>query len=575
MRRLTGIAVAFLLAPFVVGAAPQDLRLVEAAKRNDPKAAAALLKPGVPGMNVNTTQPDGATALHWASHWNDLATADLLIRAGANVNAEDTTGVTPLILACLNGSRAMVDRLVAAGAQPNAGRPSAVMMAARTGNADVMQILLTHGGDANAKESDRGQTALMWAASEMHPGVLRVLIEHGANVQARTVGAAPAAMGAPGAGRAGGRGTAYGAGRGTAGDGAPRVETAAPSPTDSDASDALTGRDAGAAAALGGGRGRGSTNGANGFSALLFAARVGDLESVRLLLNAGANPNDTADDGMSALVMATVRGFPAVATVLLDKGADPNRDGAGFTAMHWAAGSWETELTVTSITPNREGEWSTIAGLKEGRLDLIKALLAHGANPNARMKRSPARAGSSKNPGLTELEGATPFLLAAVAGATDVMRTLVAAGADVHIGTTGKGTPLMAAAGLGRVSGEVLVPESQTLAAARLVLEMSGPAGVDVNAVDVVGNTALHYAAYMRRDSIVELLAGAGANLEVKNKFGETPLFLSEVVIQFAGGGTFQMVPSKAGDLLRKLGAKTIPPPYQLRPRFWPDLPHT
>src|SRR4029453_8412814 len=230
MRRLTGIAVAFLLAPFVVGAAPQDLRLVEAAKRNDPKVAAAVLKPAVPGININTPQPDGATALHWASHWNDLATADLLIRAGANVNAEDTTGVTPLVLACLNGSRAMVDRLVAAGAQPNAGRPSAVMMAARTGNADVMQILLTHGGDANAKESDRGQTALMWAAAEMHPGVLRVPIEHGANVQARTVGKAPAAMGAPGAGRAGGRGAAYGAGRGTAGDGGPPGEKPAPRP---------------------------------------------------------------------------------------------------------------------------------------------------------------------------------------------------------------------------------------------------------------------------------------------------------------------------------------------------------
>src|SRR5262249_15498616 len=321
-----------------------------------------------------------------------------------------------------------------------------------------------------------------------------------------------AAMGAPGAGRGGGRGAAYGAARGApAGDGTPRVETTeppsqaadgqaaraaipapaaargrsntAPGPTDTDAADALTGRDAGAAAA-GGGRGRGSANGANGFTALLFAARVGDLEAGRLLLKRGCHPHDTADDGMSALVMATVRGFPAVATLLLEKGANPNSDGAGFTAMHWAAGSWETELTVTSITPNREGEWSTVAGLREGRLDLIKTLLAHGANPNARMKRSPARAGSSKNPGLRELEGATPFLLAAVAGATDVMRTLVAAGADVHIGTTGKGTPLMAAAGLGRVSGEVLVPESQTLAAAKLVMELGG---TDVNAVDVVG----------------------------------------------------------------------------------------
>jgi ankyrin len=566
MRCVSWVAVALVTAPFVAGAAAQDLRLVDAAKRNDPKAVAALIKAGV---NVTTPQADGATPLHWAAHWDDLATANLLIRAGANVNAEENAGVTPLVLAALNGSPKMVERLLNAGAKPNAGRPTAVMMAARTGNPHVMRLLLDRGGDANAKEGERGQTALMWAATEMHPDVMRVLIEHGANVQTRTLaGPPPAPMGTdPAAGRDG-RGASPAAGRGrssSAPDATPdRADGAPPAGQ-------AQGRGAGATAA-GGGRGRGGANGANGFTALLFAARAGDLDCVRLLLNAGANPNETADDGMSVLVLAAVRGFPAVATLLLEKGADPNADGAGFTALHWAAGSWETELTVTSVTPNREGEWSRIAGLKEGRLEFVKALLAHKANPNLKMRRPPARAGGSKNPGLTELEGATPFLLAAMAGAPDVMRALVASGADPRIVTTGKGTPLMAAAGLGRVSGEVLVPESQTLAAAKLVMELGG---FDVNAVDSVGNTALHYAAYMRRASIVQLLAGAGAELEVTNKFGETPLFLSEVVIQFAGGGTYQMVPSSAGDLLRKLGAKTIKPPYTLRPRFWPDLPHT
>ena len=599
MRRVSWVAVALVTAPFVVGAAAQDLRLANAAKRNDPKAVAALIKEGV---SVTTPQADGATPLHWAAHWDDLATADLLIRAGANVNAEETAGVTPLVLASLNGSPKMVERLLKAGARPNAGKPTAVMMAARTGNPDVMRLLLDHGGDANAKEGDRGQTALMWAASEMHPDVMRVLIEHGANVQTRTLaGAPPAPMGSdPSAGR-GGRGAYPAAGRGQS-SAAPDPTVAQPTAGQSATSQAARGAmppvaargrpDAtpdtpdradgapptaqaggrGAGANAGGGRGRGGANGANGFTALLFAARAGDLDCVRLLLNAGANPNEKADDGMSVLVLAAVRGFPAVATLLLDKGADPNADGAGFAALHWAAGSWETELTVTSVTPDREGEWSRIAGLKEGRLEFVKALLAHGANPNLQMRRPPARAGGSKNPGLTELEGATPFLLAAMAGAPDVMRALLASGADPRIGTTGKGTTLMAAAGLGRVSGEVLVPESQTLAAAKLVMELGG---FDVNAVDSVGNTALHYAAYMRRASIVQLLAEAGANLDVTNKFGETPLFVSEVVIQFAGGGTYQMVPSTAGDLLRKLGAKTIKPPYTLRPRFWPDLPHT
>jgi ankyrin repeat protein len=518
VKRLSWLAVACLvfLPSSRASAESQDLRLVDATKRNDSKTAAGLIKQAA---GVNSSQPDGATPLHWAAHWDDIRTAELLIKAGADVNAQDKTEVTPLVLACLNGSAPMVDLLLKAGALPNVGKDTAVMMAARTGNADVMKLLLAKGGNVNTKESERGQTALMWAAAEKHPEVLRLLLENGADVGARTVAPAPPA-----------------------------------------------GADGQAA------RRRPPSNGANGFTALLFAARVGDVDGVRILLDGGAKPNDTTDDGMSALVMATVRGFPAVAMLLLDRGADPNADGAGYTALHWAAGSWETELTVTNITTDREGEWSTVAGLKEGRLELVKALLAHGAAVNARVKKSPARAGSSKNPGLPEIEGATPFLLAALAGAPAVMQALVAGGADVHLRTTSNGTPLMAAAGLGRVQGEVLVPESQTLAAAKLVVELGG---ADVDAVDAVGNTALHYAAYMRRDSIIQLLATQGANLEIRNKFGETPLLLSEIVIQFAGGGTYQVVPSTTGELLRKLGAQKIPVPYTLRPRYWPDLAHT
>jgi ankyrin repeat protein len=399
------------------------------------------------------------------------------------------------------------------------------MVAARTGNPEVMKLLLAHGGDANAREPERGQTALMWAALEKHPDVVRVLIGAGADIWARTKANVP----------------------------------------DKEAGSA------GGAAGQGGGR-RPPSNGANGFTPLLFAARVGDLDTARLLLEAGGDVNDVADDGLSALVLATLRGHVALATLLLEYGADPNADSAGYTALHWAAGSWETELTVTAITTDRDGEWETIAGLKEGRLPLVNSLLAHGADPNARIKRTPARAGSSKNPALAELVGATPFLIAAAAGATDVMRALAAKGADTHLAAAGKGTPLMAAAGLGRVQGEVSVPEKDTLAAAQLIVQLGG---ADLNAVDAVGNTALHYAAYMRRDSIVRFLVEQGAALEVKNKFGETPLWVSELVIQFAGGGTFQVVPSSTGNVLRSLGAQPSHPAYgELRPRYWPDLPH-
>ena len=504
----------------VLLAASPDTRLIDAVRRVDAAAVRRLIEQKV---DVNATQPDGATALHWAAHRNDLAIADLLLRAGANADVADEGGATPLGLASLNGSAAMVERLLKAGANPNAGRESPVLSAARSGNVAVMTLLLANGGDANAKEPARGQTALMWAAAEKHPDVVRVLIDHGADVKAKTVPVRTA-----------------GGGRGTFG-------------------------------GLGGGMGGGS-NGANGFTPLLFAVRAGDLASVRLLAGAGANVNDTMADGMSALVLAAVRANVDIALFLLDNGADANLAGTGFTALHWASGSWETELTVTSITPDREGEeWRTVAGLRERRLELVKALLEHGADPNARIRRPPQRVGSSKNPGLPELVGATPFVIAAVAGAADVMRVLAEHGADIRATTSSNGTPLMAAAGLGRAIGEVLVPESDNFEAAKLLFELGA---VDVNAVDTLGNSALHYAAFMRRDSIVQLLVDHGARLDVPNLYGETPLFLAEVVIQFAGGGRTETGPTSTGTLLRKLGAKPAKPAYTLRPHYWPNIPH-
>jgi ankyrin len=431
----------------------------------------------------------------------------------------------------------MVDRLLKAGADPKAG-PSGgetpVMTAARVGSAEVIKLLIAHGGDPNAKETFQGQTALMWAASGRHADVVRVLLDNGADVRARTKIPPPRRRGMQ-------RRPADEAAAGN-GDDAAAVATGAAPPA-----------------------GR-----ANGFTPLLFAARVGDMESARMLLQAGADVNDTTADGMSALVLATVRANPGLGTFLLEHGANPNADGSGYAALHWAAGTWESELTVRAITTERDGEWSTVAGLKEGKLELVKALLAHGADPNLRMKKAPARAGSSKNPALPELEGATPLVLAAMAGDAVVMRTLAAAGADIRLHTKANGTALMAAAGLGHVQGEDFVKESDALAAAKVALAL----GADPRAADAAGNTALHYAGYMRHDSIIQLLADRGVPLDGKNKYGETPLWASELVVQFMGGGTFQILRSTAGDLLRTLGAQSIEPIYRrARPTDWPDIP--
>lgn len=534
------VLVASLLGASPLAWAAGDLRVVNAAKRGDTKALQEAIRAKA---DVNAPQPDGATAIHWAAHRGDVSMADALIKAGANVNATEEGGVTALALAATNGDEAMVDRLIKAGAKPDVGRETAVLAAARSGSVAVMRLLLAAGGDPNAKEPLRHQTALMWAAAERHPDTVRLLIEKGADVKARTQVMQPPApvqklattqVSQP-----------------TVREDRPAAQPAQPAP-----------RMARGAA----------SNGANGYTALLFAARVGDMESVRVLLDAGADVNETGTDGLSPLLLATLRGHTKLAIALLDKGANAKADAAGFTALHWAVGSWETELTVTSITPDREGEeWATVAGLREGRMELVTALLAHGADPNARITRTPPRVGSSKNPQMPELEGATPFVVAAVAGHVDVMKELVARGADVHIKTKQDATPLMAAAGMGRVIGEVLVPEAPTLEAARYILSLGE---AEINAVDALGNSAMHYAAFMRRDTIVQLLADNGAKFDGRNKWGETPLFLAEVVIQFAGGGRYESGPTSTGTLLRKLGAQPSKPDYTLRPFYWPNIPH-
>ena len=368
------------------------------------------------------------------------------------------------------------------------------MIASWTGNADVVRRLIAAGADVNAKEASRHQTALMWAVSERHAEVVRLLVQKGADVHARTAVNTPNRR--PGM------------------------------------------RAAGAAAA--------------GLTPLLFAARVGDVDSARILLDASAKVDDLADEGLTALGFATVRGHVPVALLLLDRDT-------------------YTTLTTADFTITREGnnEWNVLPGLREGKLELVKAFLGHGADPNVRMKTAPPRAGATKNPQLPELAGATPFFLAAMAGDAAVMQALLDAGANPGLTTTIGGTALMAAAGAGRSLGETSLKQAPLLEAAKLAVKT----GSDFNAADQMGNTALHYAAYLRIDSVVQFLVENGARMDAKNKFGETPLWLSELALQFFGGGTYQILQSSTGDLLRKLGAPEIRPAYERsRPRDWPDL---
>ena len=459
-----------------------DTPLLDAVKNQDGAAVEALLSAGV---DVDATQPDGATALHWAVHLDDVAIVERLLLTGATVDATNQYGVTPLSIACGNGGAPLVERLLEAGADPNRARPTGetpLMRAASAGSVGAVDALVAHGAEVNRADPELGQTPLMWAISARRPAVAARLIAHGADVLARSAG---------------------------------------------------------------------------GFTPLLFAARAGDAATARLLLAAGADVHDAMEDGTSALHVATVRGHVRTAVLLLEHGADPNRAGPGYTPLHWAAGSWQTELSgPNGIDTDRDDEWRGLRGVPGDRAGFVRTLLDHGADPGARLERIPPRAGYSqlrvehRVAGVSPFPGATPFLLAAMAADVKVMRVLAEAGADPNLAADDGTTPLMLAAGLGRYMAESLVTEARSLEAATLAIEL----GADVDAANETGSTALHGAAHVKSDALVRLLVEHGASLDAVNARGQTPLAVAE--LSRAGSAT-TATRSSTGDLLRALGAGT------------------
>jgi len=290
-----------------------------------------------------------------------------------------------------------------------------------------------------------------------------------------------------------------------------------------------------------------------GFTPLLFAARAGDLEGGRALLAAGVDPNEAASSGESALVVATVRGHVPFALWLLERGADPGANGSGYTALHWACGTWETEMTGPKGIVARPGhEWGAMRGLQEGKLELIHALLARGADPDARTSKHPPRFGYTAD--RQRPVGATPFFLAAMAGDAGVMEVLAQAGASPRLAADDGTTPLMAAAGVGRNLTETRLTEEQSLRAVRLALEL----GADVNAANQDGDTALHGAARIKSPVLTQFLVDRGAEMNVRNRKGQTPLFVARHY--FHPGSPPLPVQSETADLLRRLGAlETFP----------------
>jgi ankyrin repeat protein len=442
--------------------------------------------------DVNAAQVDGTTALHWAVERDDIELADLLIRAGARVDARTREGVMPLQLAAVNGSAQMLDRLLKAGADPNApltaASDTAVMMAARTGKPDAIRVLVEGGANVNAKESWGGTTALMWAVSEGHALAAQALIAAGADVNARSNYVAAA----------NGRGF----------EGRTPVANRAEPKTEEFASGWLT--------------------------PLTLAAREGDVELARILLDAGADVNTVAGDGKTALAVAIFNGTYDVASLLVDRKADVNKaDAQRFTPLFWAVDRRNMETA-----PNFP--WMVTAD----PMPLIRKLLDAGANPNAIVNNTPR---ARMREGSPRIVFATALMRAAFAADLELVQLLLERGADPAILSRDNESMLSAAAGLAFVHGyhRGRSPEER-LAVVKLFVTL----GNDVNWADDYGITPLMAAGNFGNVPIIQYLIDAGADLSAhdlgkKNdgQFGSSnePLMPIDYAI---GVGTF--VPNNA-----------------------------
>ena len=423
------------------------------------------------GEDVNAAQVDGMTALHWAVYRDDADTASLLVRSGADVTAENRYGVTPISLAATNR------------------------------NAVLVRLLLDAGADANASLQG-GETVLMTAARTGSVEAVNVLLAKGADPNARERRDQTALMWAAAEGHA------------------PVVE-------------ALVGARADVYAGL-----------ESGFTPMFFAVRGGHIETVQTLLDAGVDVNQVlervqdgpdkevnnatyrpVDDGMSPLLMAIRNGHFELAVALVKAGADPNDQRTGFNPLH-------TVTWVRKPDASDRGDPAPIGSGRVTSLEFVRTLVELGADVDGQLLGRTSRPPHTAS--RIEMEGATPFLMAADRADTALMGVLLDLGADPSLVNMKNTTPLMAAAGLGTTAPfEEAGTELESLEAVQFLLDL----GADIDSVDKNGDTAMHGAAYAHFPMVVQLLADSGAEPGIwsqANERGLTPLFIAE---GYRGGG--------------------------------------
>jgi ankyrin repeat protein len=441
--------------------------LLAAARTGDHSAAMALLREGAV---VDTVEADGTTALHWAAHFGDAELVRALLAAGADARVANRYGMTPLQVAAVEANVEVIEALLAAGADAGAVLPegeTVLMTAARTGSAGALRVLLAHGADVEARDTFHGESALIWAAAENHADAIRVLAEHGADIDGRSA-----------------------------------LLTLEPRQRRAGQSILPLGA----------------------WTPLMYAARENALAAGEALVAAGANLDLTDPDGATALVIAIINAHYEFAELLLDAGADPNvvDNEAGMGPLYAAADMHRLAVGHGRGNPVPVGLLTAV--------DVARSLLEHGADPNAALKK-PILQRQHTFGDSTLGAGATPLLRAAKSGDIEMVRVLLAAGADPKATLPNGTTALMLAAGLGWRNGSPLAPsydqgsDEEAVATLDLLLSL----GLDLKATNEAGDTALHAAIAGRgSEAIVRFLLERGADPLAANGRQQTPLSIAE-----------------------------------------------
>lgn len=429
-----------------------------------------------PGMDLNAASTEGSTALHFAIHAGETAVVQALLDAGIDVTARNMAGISPLQLAVTTGDTAITKLLLARGADARAldeAKESLLMLAARHGDGEMASALIVAGADRNYVEPHLGQDALMIAVRSGRSPVVAALIAAGAELNQQSPPGPEPTIRAPGAGG------------GSTGEG--MVRSGVPPEGQRLA-------------------------GTGKFTALLYAARDGQLESARLLVEAGAKLELAEYNGITPLLMAISNDHHDIARLLIEAGANVNAaDWYGRRPLWTAAESRNRDVSTANATVNGVD--------RAAALQVITLLLEKGAEPDARLEHFPPRMGGHAfNMSYVPTVGETALYRASLNNDIPLMRLLLAHGADPLLKTYHGSSPLMAAAGVGWVRGQTFIPggEAAHLEAVKMLVEL----GAGVNDANDMGLVAVHGAAFRWSEPVISLLVEHGARLDIKDKVG-------------------------------------------------------